>query len=442
MTNPKPSDTDASVELRSINHLFARQYLELTDRVHVAVGYGVSTFSFVIGDTGVVAVDSGSVPELSTEAIGDLRKRTDLPILALIYTHGHPDHTGGAPAFIDENPDIEIWGIDRFGDEARRFARNQVTIAGRRGIRQAGFRLPPEKRINNGIAPVIYPKKGALAGGPSGGPDPRTMPNRTFSTDATITTGGVSLEVSHNPGETDDQIMTWYPDQRVVFAGDNMYRSFPNLYAIRGTQYRDVRDWCESVDRIRALNADHLVLGHTTPFSGAAEVDEALDVYSRGLWHVYNETIAGMNAGKTPDELAHEVTLPPELADKPLLGQYYGNVSWGVRSIFSGILGWFDGNPAAMNPLHPSDRAERIASLAGGPDVLFQRATEAFASGEAQWAAELCDMVLALGHRRAETLELKAGAIDELAINLVTATGRNYLHTCAQELREQAAGSE
>ena len=105
MTNPNESGTAASVELRSINHLFARQYIELTERVHVAVGYGVSTFSFVIGDTGVVAVDSGSVPQLSAEAIADLRQRTDLPILALIYTHGHPDHTGGAPAFLEENPD-------------------------------------------------------------------------------------------------------------------------------------------------------------------------------------------------------------------------------------------------------------------------------------------------------------------------------------------------
>ena len=392
----------------------------------------------MLGQTGIVAVDSGSIPEASTAAIEALRNHTDLPILGLVYTHGHPDHTGGVSAFLDENPDIEIWGNARFGDEARRFARNGASIAQQRGKRQAGFLLPPEKRINNGIAPAVYPKTGALAQGPGGGPDPRGLPNKTFETDATISLGGVTLEVSYNPGETDDQIMTWFADHRVVFSGDNMYRSWPNLYAIRGTQYRDVRDWCESIDRIRAMQADHLVLGHTVPFSGAAEVDEALDVYSRGLWHIYNETIAGMNAGKTPDELAHEVTLPPELADHPLLGQYYGNVSWSVRAIFTGILGWFDGNPAHMNPLHPADRAARVAELAGGPDVLLQQATDALAAGDAQWAAELCDMVIALDHRPTDATLLKADAVDELAYNLVTATGRNYLHTSAQELREAA----
>ena len=434
-------ESPASAKLRSINHLFERQWIVLSDRVHVAVGYGVSTFAFVIGDTGVIAVDSGSVPELSSAAIADLRNHTDLPILGLVYTHGHPDHTGGAPAFLDENPDIEIWGHARFGDEARRFARNEATIAQKRGKRQAGFLLPPEKRINNGIAPAIYPKTGALAGGPGGGPDPRTFPTKKFDDAATVELGGVTLELTANPGETQDQILTWFEPDRVAFTGDNMYRSWPNLYAIRGTQYRDVRDWCESIDRIRAMEPEHLVLGHTVPFSGKADVDEALDVYSRGLWHIYNETIAGMNAGKTPDELAHEVTLPPDLADNPLLGEYYGNVSWSVRAIFSGIIGWFDGNPTHMNPLHPAERAAQIADLAGGADVLFLRAEAALADGLAQWAAELCDMCIALDHRANDARLLKADAIDELAYNLVTATGRNYLHTSAQELREQVSSA-
>ena len=433
-------DTPASKKLRSIDHLFERQWLILTERVHVAVGYGVSTFSFVIGDTGVIAVDSGSVPDLSAAAILELRNHTDLPILGLVYTHGHPDHTGGAPAFLEENPDIEIWGHQKFGDEARRFGRNRATIAQHRGKRQAGFLLPPEKRINNGIAPAIYPKKGALAGGPGGGPDPATFPNRSFDRDATIELGGVTLEVAYNPGETEDQILTWFERDRVVFAGDNMYRSWPNLYAIRGTQYRDVRDWCEAIDRIGEKKAEHLVLGHTTPFSGADTVAEAVDTYSRGIWHIYNETIAAMNAGKTPDEMAHEITLPPDLADNPLLGEYYGNVSWSVRAIFSGILGWFDGNPSHMNPLHPADRAAQIADLAGGADVLFLRAEAALADGLAQWAAELCDMCIALDHRADDARLLKADAIDALGYDLVTATGRNYLHTCAQELRDGVTG--
>ncbi len=426
-----PPETAAGKELRSLDPSLGRCFIELTDRVFVACGYGVSTFSFVVGDSGIVAVDAGSNPGSSGEAIAELRRHSDLPLLGVVYTHGHVDHTHGATAFTEENPELEIWAVKPFGTEARALARNRSSITLQRSFRQFGNLLPPEKKINTGVAPSV------VAGNTPVDvvPEHRIRPQKRFEESATIRLGGVTLEVSRNPGETGDQILVWFEQDRVAFAGDNMYRSWPNLYAIRGTPYRDVRDWCESIDRIRALEPAHLVLGHTLPISGAGAVDEALAVYSRALWHVYNATIEGMNAGKTPDDLVHEVRLPEDLAANPLLREYYGTVAWSVRAIFDGVLGWFDGNPTTLNPLPPADRAGRIAALAGGADVLRERARAALAAGEAQWAAELCDMLLAIDFRRNEVVALKADALDELAYNLVNATGRNYLHSCARELR-------
>ena len=424
-------ETAASRELRSLDPSLAPRFLRLTDRVLVAAGYAACNISFVVGDTGIVAVDAGGTPKESATALAELRRHSDLPLLGLVYTHGHPDHTHGASTFVEENPDIEIWAIQPFGTETRALARNNATIAGWRALRHFGNLLPAEKKINNGVGRAAtqadIPNTSRI--------DPRIRPQRRFRHSATIRLGGVRLEVSHNPGETSDQVLVWFEEERVAFAGDNVYRSWPNLYAVRGTPYRDVRAWCESVDRIRALEPHHLVLGHSLPFRGAAEVAEALEVYSRGLWHVYNATIEGINAGRTPDELAHEVRLPEDLAAHPLLREYYGNVAWSVRGIFSGLLGWFDGNPTTLDPLPPADRARRIADLAGGPGVLLEQAEAALAGGEAQWAAELCDMLLALDHRPAEVTALKADALDEIAYNLLTTSGRNYLHSYAQELR-------
>ena len=424
-------ETAASRELRSLDPSLAPRFVRLTDRVLVAAGYAACNISFVVGDTGIVAVDAGGTPKESATALAELRRHSDLPLLGLVYTHGHPDHTHGASTFVEENPDIEIWAIQPFGTETRALARNNATIAGWRALRHFGNLLPAEKKINNGVGRAAtqadIPNSSRI--------DPRIRPQRRFRHSATIRLGGVSLEVSHNPGETPDQVLVWFEAERVAFAGDNVYRSWPNLYAVRGTPYRDVRAWCESVDRIRALEPHHLVLGHSLPFSGAAEVAEVLEVYSRGLWHVYNATVEGINAGRTPDELAHEVRLPEDLAAHPLLREYYGNVAWSVRGIFSGLLGWFDGNPTTLDPLPPADRARRIADLAGGPDVLLEQAEEALAGGEAQWAAELCDMLLALDHRPAAVTALKADALDEIAYNLLTTSGRNYLHSYAQELR-------
>ncbi len=51
----------------------------------------------------------------------------------------------------------------------------------------------------------------------------------------TVDVAGVELELVSAPGETLDELFVWYPAGKVLFAGDNFYRSFPNLYAIRGT---------------------------------------------------------------------------------------------------------------------------------------------------------------------------------------------------------------
>ncbi len=427
-------ETAATRELRERRALLRQAFVKLTDRVFVASGYGMSTFAFIVGDTGILAVDAGSDPGSSAEALAELRRHTDLPLVGLVYTHGHVDHTHGAVTFADENPDIEIWAIKPFGTEGRWLARNRAEIAMLRSAWQFGSFLPPETFTNVGAPSPDSARRAPF----SGVPDPRIRPKRRFADNATIRLGGVTLEVSHNPGETTDQIMAWFAEERVAFAGDNVYPSWPNLFAIRGTQYRDVRAWCESVDRIRALGADHLVLGHGPPLSGAAEVDETLAVYSRALWHVYNATIEGMNAGRTPDELVREVTLPEDLAGHPWLREFYGTVAWSVRSIFNGVLGWFDGNPTNLNPLPPAERARRIAGLCGGPEALLAEARDALAAGEAQWAAELCDMLLALEFRRPEVAALKADALERLAQDLLCSTGRNYLRSGARELRRSA----
>ena len=424
-------ETAATRELRALNSALRREFIRLTDRVFVAAGYGMSTFAFVVGETGIVAVDAGSTPSATAEAIRELRAHSDLPILGLVCTHHHFDHILGAVVLWEENPEIEIWGIEPFANEALRLAA-VGKIAVQRAFRQFGHLLPPELHINTGFASAAEARRFRLGDLP----DPRVRLTRRVRGTATVELGGVTLQVSHNPGETDDQALVWFADERVAFAGDNMYRSWPNLYAIRGTPYRDVRDWCESIDRIRALEPAHLVTGHSLPISGAGAVDEALEVYSRALWYVYNATIEGMNAGRTPDELVHEVRLPDDLADHPLLREYYGSVAWSVRAIFDGVLGWFDGNPTNLKPLPVAQRARRIAALAGGADILLERARAALAGGEAQWAAELCDILLALDFAAADVTALKADALDDLAYNLVNATGRNYLHTYAQELRE------
>jgi uncharacterized sulfatase len=271
----------------------------------------------------------------------------------------------------------------------------------------------------------------------------RVDPTHTFSESRKrLEVSGVTLDLVSVSGETEDALYVWLPDKKALFAGDNFYKSWPNAYAIRGTPYRDIRSWADANDSMLNEGAEFLVPGHTRPIIGKAAVTEALTDYRDAIRFVFDKTIEGINKGLTPDDLVDYVQLPARLAEKDYLREYYGNVEWAVRAIFDGYLGWFDGNPSNLFPLSPKDAAQRIAKLAGGEEVLLQQAREALNAGDAQWAAQLCDYLLALNPDASQARLLKADALESLAEQLLTATGRNYYLSVAQDLRAASSSGE
>jgi len=427
-------DSEATQLLKNRTAEFDKEIIKVSSSVYTAVGYAVSPVSMIVGDDGVVIVDTGLDIEQGKAIRIDFRRIVDKPVKAIIFTHGHPDHTHGASAFMD-SPDVQVWAREGFGHEQNTLERAGILIQKRRGGAQAGFSLTPEQRINNGVAKAFWPnRKGGIWGA-----DQNIAPTELVSSERKkVSVAGIDLELVAANGETQDGLYVWLPEERVVFAGDNFYKSWPNLYAIRGTPYRDIRAWANVIDDILNEGAVALVGGHTRPIIGENEVTETLGNYRDAIRFLFDKTVEGINKGLSPNQLVEYVVLPDKYRDLDYLKPYYGNPEWAVRAIFSGYLGWFDGNATNLFPLTDKQEAERFAKVAGGVDGLLELATKATRDRDFQWSAQLSDYVLSLQPNNAKAMINKADALTGLADEIPTATARNYYLSSAIALRKRA----
>jgi alkyl sulfatase BDS1-like metallo-beta-lactamase superfamily hydrolase len=407
-------------KLRAHSAEFRREVIKITDGVWVAVGFSNANSVLIQGEGGSIVVDTTSDVDDAKQVKAEFAKVATTPVRAIIYTHSHPDHTGGASVFAgNDHPEIIAHRlfVDRVPDVGR---------AGRDGGDQFGSTLPDALFINAGT--------GMEFGRPPG-PIGFLAPTRTFRDERLeLTIAGVRVQLLHTPGETRENVAVWLPDKGVLLPGDDFYKAFPTLYAIRGARLRPIEQWIISLGLMIDLEPDFLVPGHTRPVLGSANVRTALTTYRNGISSLVDQTLDGMKRGERPDELVQHVALPPALADSPYLQEFYGTVSWSVRAIYAEYAGWFDGNPTQLFPLPGKDRAARIIELAGGREQVLLKARRALTDNDFQWAAELTDYLLAVDEGNVEAKRLKANALGELGERQISAVARNYYLSAAQYL--------
>jgi len=394
--------------------------------IHFAIGFGIAKTIMVEGNDGNIIIDAADSMYEAEKVYNLFKQKNSNPIKAIIYTHNHGDHTFGTQYYLniqEERPQIIAHEDTDFYVQRIMGILNPIIAA--RSTRMFGTTLPEEDLINVGIGPNLSVSKS---------PTGYVKPDLTFEDDLKINISGIEIEMYHAPGETNDQIFVWLPNHKSLMPGDNVYKTFPNLYTIRGTTHRDVKGWIESLDHMKTFNPEFLFPSHTKPIIGKDVIQDVLNVYRDAIQYVHDQTIRLMNQGLYPDEIAEIVKLPKEIAKSPYLYEFYGTVRWSVKSIFNGYLGWFSGNPSELDPLSRREKALRISDLAGGNEMLIEKLRFAVKEKDMQWALELSDYLISLDLFTDEVKELRIEALIYEGSRSSNPNKRNYFLTSAFEL--------
>jgi len=397
-------------------------------KIHFAIGFGIANSIMVEGDDGNIIIDAADSMYEADKIYNLFKQKNSNPIKAIIYTHNHGDHTFGTQYYLniqEERPQIIAHEDTDF--YVQRIMGILNPIIATRSTRMFGTTLPEEELINVGIGPNLSVSKS---------PTGYVKPDLTFRNELKINISGIEMELYHAPGETDDQIFIWLPNHKSLMPGDNVYKTFPNLYTIRGTSHRDVKGWIDSLDHMKTFNPEFLFPSHTKPIIGKEVIQNVLNTYRDAIQFVHDQTIRLMNQGMYPDEIAEKIKLPESIADSPYLKEFYGTVRWSVKSIFNGYLGWFSGNPAELDPLSREEKAKRILNLAGDIDVMIDDLRLAVEKEDMQWALELSDYLIALDSFTKEVKDLRIDALIYEGSRSANPNKRNYFLTSAFELRD------
>lgn len=402
---------------------------KITDRVWVAIGYDLANVVLIHTDDGNVIVDTAMSPARAEEIKKAFAEQAPPgPVKAIIYTHSHIDHIGGASAWVEKG--TQIWANEAFVDHFLKQYGMFMDTEKSRGFRQFGKDVPIDLLPCSAIGRRLD-FEAALKNGVR-------LPTHTFSGSKTLDIGGVKIELIEAYGETHDQLNVWLPGEDTLICADDFYWTFPNLYTIRGTSPRPVDKWIESLDKMRRLQPEWLVPTHTIPIHGKEKIQQALTDYRDAIQWVRDEVVRGANAGKDIETIAETVKLPPHLAGKRYLKQLYGQVDWSVRAIYTNALGWFDGSPEKLYPMDHNEAAKREVTLLGGAEKVMQLAEGALEMDDPRWAVHLLtkldDSGLVSGKTQDKLNRKLAEGYQEIAEDVYNTNGRGYLLQSAIEL--------
>lgn len=409
---------------------------EVCDRIYQVRNLDLSNITFIEGDTGVIVVDPLISTETAAAALALYREhRGDRPVVAVLHSHSHVDHYGGVRGVVSQE-DVDSGKVPIIAPEGFLEAAVSENVAAgnvmtRRAMYQFGMLLTPDVQGTVGSGLGIGTSLGTVTLIPP--TDSITYTGEVREID------GLSFEFMLAPDTEAPAEMHWYiPELKALTTAENCTHTLHNTYPIRGAQVRDPQAWSMYLNDTIDLWADRtevMYAMHHWPVWGRERVREMLEKARDAYRFIHDETLRLANHGLTPREIAEQVQLPDSLAKHWSVRSYYGTVSHNVKATYTRYLGWYDGNPANLEPMVPVETAKRYVEFMGGAGELISKARESFARGEYRWVAEVVGHVVFADPSNQEARELQADAFEQLGYQTESSTWRNAYLSGAQELR-------
>jgi alkyl sulfatase BDS1-like metallo-beta-lactamase superfamily hydrolase len=416
--------------LNNIHGLF-----KVTDGIYQLRGYDLSNMTLIEGDTGWIVVDPLTARETAAAAFAFARKHLgEHPLVALIFTHSHIDHFGGVLGVLTSEgvqaENMRIIAPEGFMEEATSENVIAGTAMSRRAMFMYGKRLARSERghvdSGLGISPA-FGSFGLLA--------PTEIIDRTPQK---LTIDGVEFIFQNAPGSEAPAELTFYlPHARAFNGAEVTSHNLHNLYTLRGAKVRDALRWSHYIDESIDLfgEAEIYLASHHWPIWGNARIVDFLEVQRDTYKYIHDQTVRLFNQGLTPGEIAEVIELPESLQQDFHNRGYYGTLRHNARAVYQNYLGWYDGNPARLNPLPPVEAGRRYAELAGGAEGLLNKAREAYDQADYRWAAELLNHLVFADPDNGEAKSLLAATYDQLGYQAESGPWRDVYLSAAFELR-------
>ena len=411
---------------------------EVSPKLYQVRGLDLANMTIIEGDAGLIIIDPLTMAETAKAAL-DLyyANRPHKPVVAVIYSHTHVDHFGGVRGVIDEadvkSGKVKVYAPVGFMEHVM----SENVMAGnamsRRAQYQFGSLLPrgEQGQVDAGLGKST----------PSGGTITLIPPTDLITKELeTRTIAGVQVEFQLTPGtEAPAEMNLYLPELKALCMAENATQMMHNVLTPRGAQVRDAKAWSQYLDASLVRygdKADVLFAQHNWPTWGGERIRTLL-ADQRDMYAFLNDrTLHLLNKGLTPLEIADAVKkLPGSLDQKWYTRSYYGSLSFNVRAVYQRYMGFYDGNPANLNPLPPVDTAKRTVEAMGGGAAVLEKMRTAMASGDYRWAAQLGNQLLFAEPDNVDAKKAQAETLEQMGYQSENATWRNMYLTGAMELR-------